>query len=61
MFIHNNVYTQNKPTKFRGSQVVVAHIFNPTTQEAEAEAEAEEFEFQAILVYRANSRTARAT
>jgi hypothetical protein len=36
---------------------VVAHAFNPSTQEAEAGG----FEFEASLVYRVSSRTARAT
>jgi hypothetical protein len=44
---------------------VVAHAFNPSTQEAEAEAEAEAggilSSIQASLVYRVSSRTARAT
>jgi hypothetical protein len=36
---------------------MVAHAFNPSTREAEAGG----FEFGASLVYRVNSRTARAT
>jgi hypothetical protein len=35
---------------------VVAHTFNPSTREARAGG----FEFEASLVYRVNSRTARA-
>jgi hypothetical protein len=35
---------------------VVAHTFNPSTQEAEAG----RFEFEASLVYKVSSRTARA-
>jgi hypothetical protein len=37
---------------------MVAHTFNPSTQEAEA---GRSLEFKASLVYRASSRTARAT
>ena len=37
-------------------QVVLAHAFNPSTQEAEGDSE-----FDVILIYRVNSRTATAT
>jgi hypothetical protein len=38
--------------------MVVTRAFNPSTQEAEA---GRSLEFEATLVYRVNSRTARAT
>jgi hypothetical protein len=38
---------------------VVAHTFNPSTQEAEEGATL--FEFEASLVYRVSSRTTKAT
>ena len=41
-----------------GGLAVVAHAFNPQTQEAEA---GKSLEFEASLVYGAHSRTARAT
>ena len=43
----------------KGSQVVV-HTFNSNTWEAEAEV-MESLEFKASLIYRASSRTAKAT
>jgi hypothetical protein len=39
---------------------VVAHAFNPSTQEAEADLIEDLCEFKASLVYRGSSRTAKA-
>ena len=46
--------------QFSVSWAVVAHAFNPSTWEAEAGGSPSS-EFEASLVYRASSRTARAT
>jgi hypothetical protein len=53
---NNNNNKNNKRVCF--SWAVVAHAFNPSTQEAEAGGFSE---FEASLVYKVSSRTAKAT
>ena len=45
-------------TRTEACQAIVAHIFNPSTRKAEA---MDFCDFEAILVYRASSRAAKAT
>jgi hypothetical protein len=56
-----NLVSALRPVTFSRNycQVLAAHTFNPSTQETEAVSWISELE--AILVYRANSRTVRAT
>ena len=58
---NKNKQTKEKEKERRKeSQAVVVYTFNPSIQEVEAEA-GKSLKFEAILIYRASSRTARAT